>query len=206
MFIQTEATADPARLTFLPGREVLAGSPLDFRSTAEAAVSPLAEQLLAIPGVTGVRFGADSITVAKDAGDWAHLKPPILAAIMDHFVSGAPLLHGTPVGAPPPEGSAADEPLDRIAEALRQVIDPELGYNIVDLGLVYDVTIDGGAVRVVMTTTTPGCPATGYLTQGAGESVSALPQVERVEVELSYNPRWSTDMMSAEAKAHFGIE
>lgn len=62
------------------------------------------------------------------------------------------------------------------------------------------------SVRIVMTTTTPGCPATNYLRQGAGESVSAVPGVEFVEVKLTYEPRWTTAMMSPEAKAHFGIE
>ncbi|MGH9770576.1 MAG: metal-sulfur cluster assembly factor [Candidatus Acidiferrales bacterium] len=90
--------------------------------------------------------------------------------------------------------------------ALRRVIDPELGYNIVDLGLIYDVAIEGGGVvRVTMTTTTPGCPATNYLKEGAGESAGSVPGVEFVEVKLTYEPRWTPEMMSPEAKAHFGI-
>jgi metal-sulfur cluster biosynthetic enzyme len=100
------------------------------------------------------------------------------------------------------EGAAADQ----IREALRQVIDPELGYNIVDLGLVYDVAVgDGGMTTVIMTTTTPGCPATNYLKTGAGEAASAVEGVEFVEVKLTYEPRWTPEMMSPEAKAHFGI-
>ena len=94
----------------------------------------------------------------------------------------------------------------QIREALRRVIDPELGYNIVDLGLVYDVTVeDGGVTIVTMTTTTPGCPATNYLKTGAGEAASSVDGVEFVDVRLTYEPRWTPDMMTPEAKAHLGI-
>lgn len=95
---------------------------------------------------------------------------------------------------------------DKITDALRLVIDPELGYNIVDLGLVYDVVVGpGGAARVTMTTTTRGCPATNYLKQGAHESASSVLGIESVDVELSYEPPWTPQMMSAAAKQHFGI-
>jgi metal-sulfur cluster biosynthetic enzyme len=94
---------------------------------------------------------------------------------------------------------------DRIRDALRLVIDPELGYNIVDLGLIYDVAIgDGGVVAITMTTTTPGCPATAYLQQGARDA-AWVSGVEFVEVKLTYEPRWSPQMMSPAAKDHFGI-
>jgi metal-sulfur cluster biosynthetic enzyme len=86
------------------------------------------------------------------------------------------------------------------------VIDPELGYNIVDLGLVYDVAVeDGGLVRVAMTTTTRGCPATGYLRDGARDAASSVPSVGTVDVALTYNPPWTPDMMTADAKHHLGI-
>jgi metal-sulfur cluster biosynthetic enzyme len=210
MFIQTEATADPARLKFLPGREVLADRVLDLRDKSEAAVSPLAERLFSIPEVSGVSFTGDSIIVTKDSGEWPQLKPAILAAIMEHFLSGAPLVRAGAIAGDQSSRlhRAADEAarIDRIREALRQVIDPELGYNIVDLGFVYDVSVEeGGVVRITMTTTTPGCPATGYLKKGAGESVSAVPGVEFVEVKLTHEPRWTPEMMSPEAKAIFGI-
>jgi metal-sulfur cluster biosynthetic enzyme len=99
-----------------------------------------------------------------------------------------------------------DEALaDRVMMALRRVIDPELGYNIVDLGLVYRVGIDGGAVSVVMTTTTRGCPATDYLRGGASDAAGSNDGVESVAVELTYDPPWTPEMMSAGAKAHLGI-
>jgi len=94
MFIQTEATPNPSTLKFLPGRQVLDEGTMDFRDRDAAARSPLAEKLFEIPGVTGVFYGSDFVTVTKDASDWQHLKPAILGAIMEHYMSGAPLLAG----------------------------------------------------------------------------------------------------------------
>lgn len=94
----------------------------------------------------------------------------------------------------------------RVKEALRLVIDPELGYNIVDLGLVYAVLVnDGGVVNIVMTTTTPGCPATNYLKAGARDAARSVPDVEFVDVTLTYEPPWSPRKMSLEAKRRLGI-
>ena len=92
MFIQTEATPNPATLKFLPGRTVLGDGTLEFRDRDTAGRSPLAEKLFAIAGVTGVFYGSDFVTVTKADGDWQHLKPAILGAIMEHYMSGAPLL------------------------------------------------------------------------------------------------------------------
>src|ERR1700688_2326403 len=101
MFIQTEATPNPATLKFLPGRAVLEGSTLDLRDAEQAAQSPLAERLFAIPGISGVFFGSDFITVTKSTGEWPQLTPMILGAIMEHFMSGAPLLaSGSTAGQP----------------------------------------------------------------------------------------------------------
>ncbi len=93
MFIQTEATPNPATLKFVPGRPVLEHGTLDLRDPAEAAKSPLAARLFEISGINGVFFGSDFITVSKSAGEWTQLKPAILGAIMEHFMSGAPLLN-----------------------------------------------------------------------------------------------------------------
>jgi Fe-S cluster biogenesis protein NfuA len=94
MFIQTEATPNPATLKFLPGRTVLASGTLDMRDQAEAASSALAERLFGIHGISGVFFGSDFITVTKSDGEWQQLKPAILGAIMEHFMSGEPLVRG----------------------------------------------------------------------------------------------------------------
>jgi metal-sulfur cluster biosynthetic enzyme len=209
MFIQTEPTRDPMKLKFLPGCEVLAEGALDLENKEQAGISPLAERLFAIPGVTGVSLGRDSIVVARSDREWQHFKPAILGVIMEHLMSGAPVVRkrtAVPDRSASAEADGEGAAADQIREALRQVIDPELGYNIVDLGLVYDVAVgDGGMTTVVITTTTPGCPATNYLKTGAGEAASMIEGVEFVEVKLTYEPRWTPEMMSPEAKAHFGI-
>ena len=209
MFIQTEATADPARLKFLPGREVLVEGTLDVKDKEQAGASPLAEHLFAIPGIVGVTLGKDSIIVTRAGNDWLRLKPAILGVIMEHFLSGAPVLRKQAAVPGRVANLAAGEntsAVDRIRDALRQVIDPELGYNIVDLGLIYDVTIeDGGVTTVTMTTTTPGCPATNYLKSGAGEAAGSIEGVTFVDVKLTYEPRWTPEMMTSDAKAHLGI-
>src|SRR3712207_5896704 len=92
MFIQTEATPNPATLKFLPGRVVMPEGTFDARDETAAVRSPLAQRLFATPGVAGVFFGYDFITVTKGEGEWQHLKPAILGAIMEHFMSGAPIL------------------------------------------------------------------------------------------------------------------
>ena len=92
MFIQTEATPNPATLKFIPGRTVLASGTMEFTSPEAAARSPLAERLFGVSGVSSVFYGYDFVTVTKKDGDWQHLKPAILGAIMEHYMSGAPLL------------------------------------------------------------------------------------------------------------------
>src|SRR4051794_38979284 len=92
MFIQTESTPNPATLKFLPGRPVLPTGTLDMRDKGEAAQSPLAERLFELPGVSGVFFGSDFITITKTEGEWQQLKPAILGAIMEHFMTDAPIV------------------------------------------------------------------------------------------------------------------
>ena len=92
MFIQTEATPNPATLKFLPGRPVLEGGTLDIQSKDAAAQSPLALRLFDVANVGGVFFGSDFISVTKTGGDWQQMKPAILGVIMEHYMSGTPLL------------------------------------------------------------------------------------------------------------------
>ena len=95
MFIQTESTPNPATLKFLPGQTVLGMGTADFPDAASAATSPLARAIFASDGVTGVFLGSDFVTVTKaEATDWAHIKPAILGAIMEHFQSGAAVMEG----------------------------------------------------------------------------------------------------------------
>ena len=94
----------------------------------------------------------------------------------------------------------------QVREALRLVIDPELGDNIVELGLVYYVSVgEGGVAHIVMTTTTRGCPATTYLKDGARERACGVPGIELVEVALTYDPPWTPEMMTLDARLRLGI-
>lgn len=207
MFIQTEATPDPTQLRFLPGRPVLTTGTLEISNKQAAANSALATKLFEVPGVSSLLFGPDYITVTKGTGDWQHLKPALLGAIMEHFLSGAPLL--TETAQTPSANSRLQDATNlapKIKDALRRVIDPELGYNIVDLGLIYDISVhDNDVASVTMTTTTPGCPATSYLTEGARDCALSVEGVDLAEVILTHEPPWSPELMSDEAKAHFGI-
>src|SRR5260370_23145834 len=106
MFIQTEPTPNPATLKFLPGRSVLAHGTLEMRDKEAATQSPLAERLFEVDGVSGVFFGSDFISVTKTGGEWQQLKPAILGAIMEHFMSGAPVLRAQEQAA---AGAAAAE-------------------------------------------------------------------------------------------------
>ncbi len=93
MFIQTEPTANPTRMKFLPGRAVLSSGTVDFPDVESSARSPLVQRLFAIEGVTGVYLDPESVTLTKsDNQDWQILKHIVLVAIMDHFKSGQPVV------------------------------------------------------------------------------------------------------------------
>jgi Fe-S cluster biogenesis protein NfuA len=93
MFIQTQSTPNPETLKFLPGRDVSPGVAYEFTSETEAEASPLAAALFTLNGVKAVFLGDDFISITKsDEADWSIVKPQALATIMDHFVSGAPMI------------------------------------------------------------------------------------------------------------------
>jgi Fe-S cluster biogenesis protein NfuA len=159
MFIQTEATPNPATLKFLPGRPVLETGTLDMRDAAQAAQSPLAERLFGIDGVNGVFFGSDFITVTKNAGEWQQLKPMILGAIMEHFMSGAPLVNtGSTVAGDGDEffDSADAETVATIKDLIETRVRPAVAN---DGG---DITFKGfkdGVVYLNMKGSCAGCPS-----------------------------------------------
>jgi metal-sulfur cluster biosynthetic enzyme len=90
-----------------------------------------------------------------------------------------------------------------LLSALRRVIDPELGINIVDLGLVYSAAMTDGRVEIIMTMTTPACPMNSYLVDQTNKAIQALPGVKEVSVKLVWDPPWGPQMMSLEAKKQF---
>jgi metal-sulfur cluster biosynthetic enzyme len=94
---------------------------------------------------------------------------------------------------------------EEVVEALRQVEDPELGMDIVDLGLMYEVELENGKVKVVHTLTSMGCPVGPMIQQQIDDVVRALPGVEDVEVELTWDPPWTPEKMSDDAKFILGF-
>ena len=158
MFIQTEATPNPATLKFLPGQPVLESGTMDMRSRDDAAKSPLAERLFGIDGVDGVFFGSDFITVSKSAGEWPQLKPAILGAIMEHFMSGAPVV------AAGSQSAAADEffneaDADTVA-TIKDLIETRVRPAVANDG--GDITFRGfrdGVVYLNMKGSCAGCPS-----------------------------------------------
>jgi metal-sulfur cluster biosynthetic enzyme len=92
-----------------------------------------------------------------------------------------------------------------LLQALRELIDPEVGVNIIDLGLVYSAEIESGNVRIVMTMTTPACPMHSYLTEEVRRAIfRQFEEVENVNVEIAWDPPWSSQMISEEGKRQLG--
>ncbi len=178
MFIQTEATPNPATLKFIPGRTVLDNGTMDFTDREAATRSPLAERLFGIPGVTGVFYGSDFVTVTKNDSDWQHLKPAILGVIMEHYMSGAPLLTDGDTGET--ENSAEEffnetdaETVATIKDLLETRICPAVA------GDGGDITFRGfkdGIVYLDMKGSCAGCPSsTATLKHGIQNSAETLP-------------------------------
>lgn len=159
MFIQTEATPNPATLKFLPGRAVLDAGTLDMPSREAAAQSSLAQRLFDIPNVGGVFFGGDFISVTKSDGDWQQMKPAILGAIMEHYLSGAPLLaqEAQPAKADDEFFDAADEETVTI---IKDLIETRVRPAVAGDG--GDITFKGykeGVVYLTMKGACSGCPS-----------------------------------------------
>jgi len=93
----------------------------------------------------------------------------------------------------------------QVWEALKGCYDPEVPVNIVDLGLIYEVKVEDGDVRVRMTVTAPGCPLSGWIARQAEEAIRALEGVREVHVEMVWVPPWTPDRMSEEAKKALGL-
>jgi Fe-S cluster biogenesis protein NfuA len=160
MFIQTEATPNPATLKFLPGRTVLDGGTLDMPDRAQAAKSPLAERLFDIAKVSGVFFGSDFITVTKSEGDWQQLKPLILGAIMEHYMSGAPILTDGTSAAESGDDEFFDAADTETVNTIKELIETRVRPAVANDG--GDITFRGfkdGVVFLSMKGACSGCPS-----------------------------------------------
>lgn len=102
--------------------------------------------------------------------------------------------------------TSGNDLIGEVRQALRAVIDPELGYNIVDLGFVYDISVEeGGAAQITITTSTRGCPMTGFLKEGVANNALRVAGIRSAEVVVTFDPPWRPEMISPEVRASLGF-
>jgi Fe-S cluster biogenesis protein NfuA len=166
MFIETETTPNPATLKFLPGQQVMPSGTRDFASPEEAEASPLAQALFDTGDVTGVFFGQDFVSVTAAPGvPWADLKPQVVAVLLDHFVSQAPLFaSGDASGFSVPaddEGEIGDDPgSEDVVEQIKELIESRVRPAVAGDG--GDIRYRGfrdGVVYLAMQGACSGCPS-----------------------------------------------
>jgi NFU1 iron-sulfur cluster scaffold homolog, mitochondrial len=189
MFIQTQTTPNPATQKFLPGRDVSPETPYEFISLEEAAASPLAAALFNINGVKTVFLGSDFVSITKsDEADWSHLKPQALAAIMDHFVSGAPVIADTAKAEAPAaeddivyEGETA-EIVAEIKELIATRVRPAVANDGGDI-IFKRFDADTGIVHLSMRGACSGCPSSALTLKQGVENLLRhyVPEVTAVE-------------------------
>lgn len=190
MFIQTQSTPNPATLKFLPGKEVSPAANREYRTSDEAADSPLAVAIFSLNGVEGVFLGADFLAVSKtEQTDWSYLKPQVLAAIMDHYMSGMPVLtDSVSATASAPTEDYEGETAEIVAE-IKQLIDarvrPAVAQDGGDIEF-HRFDVQTGVVQLIMRGACSGCPSsTMTLKQGVENLLRHyVPEVNAVEAVL----------------------
>lgn len=188
MLIQTEVTPNPATLKFLPGQAVMESGTRDFATPEEAEASPLASALFSIGDVDGVFFGRDFISVtAAPSVEWIHLKPQVLAVLLDHFSSNAPLFAAASASGitVPADEDFDDDPEDAdVVAQIRDLIETRVRPAVAQDGgdIVYR-GFRGGTVYLAMHGACSGCPSsTMTLKQGIeGLLKHYVPEVHAVE-------------------------
>ncbi|MGH6786129.1 MAG: NifU family protein [Novosphingobium sp.] len=188
MFIETETTPNPATLKFLPGEAVMAAGTREFVSPEEAAASPLAEALFDLGEVTGVFFGRDFVSVTAGPGaDWSALKPQVVAILLDHFVTAAPLFVGpdaSGIAVPPDDGDFDDDPADAdVVAQIRELIETRVRPAVANDG--GDIVYRGfreGVVYLTMHGACSGCPSSTATLKHGIESLLKhyVPEVSEV--------------------------
>ena len=187
MFIETESTPNPATLKFIPGRDVMgARGTADFASVESTARSPLAARIFTLPGVARVFFGADFITVTENGeAGWASLRPQVLGAVMDHFVSGLPVLEGE-TGIEAEAGGDGDfDPADaEVVDQIKELLDTRVRPAVAGDG--GDIVFRGfreGVVRLHLQGACSGCPSSRATLKHGVENMLRhyVPEVVAVE-------------------------
>jgi Fe-S cluster biogenesis protein NfuA len=185
MFIQTESTPNPATLKFLPGREVMGESAVaDFPDKEAAARSPLAASLFGIPEVGRVFFGSDFISVTKSDGEWRHLKPAVLGAIMEHFTKGLPLIESAAAEGDDAESFAEGDA--EIVSQIKELLDTRVRPAVAgDGGDIIFKGFDGasGVVFLHLRGSCAGCPSSTATLKNGIENMLRhfIPEVNGVE-------------------------
>lgn len=176
MFIQSEATPNPATLKFMPGCDVMGSGTANFTTSVEAEASPLAVRLFGVDGVEGVFLGADFITVTKNETDWDVLRPRVLASIMDHFTQGDPVM----AGAGEAEADSEDsDVVKQIKELLETRVRPAVAQ---DGGDIVFSSFDDGIVYLRMQGACAGCPSSTMTLKNGIENMLRhyIPDVQEV--------------------------
>lgn len=190
MFIQTEATPNPETLKFLPGQAVLGEGALEFANESDAQASPLASAILALSGVDRVFLGGDFISISKSpSADWKHVKPMALAAIMDHYMSGLPVLNDNAKTAATSSEDAYEGAAAEIVAEIKELIETRIRPAVAQDGgdIVFDkFDMDTGLVTLHMRGACAGCPSsTMTLKQGIENMLRHyVPEVTAVEASL----------------------
>jgi Fe-S cluster biogenesis protein NfuA len=157
MFIQTEQTPNPATLKFLPGCTVMESGTANFPERGAAARSPLAERLFLLPEIAGVFLGTDFITVTKNGDtEWHQLKPAVLAAIMEHFTAGRPVIIGEASETAGDASGEDSEIVSQIKELLETRVRPAVA---MDGGDITFEDFEDGIVYLHMQGSCSGCPS-----------------------------------------------
>ncbi|HTM80391.1 NifU family protein [Asticcacaulis sp.] len=188
MFIQTESTPNPDVIKFIPGQEVLDTGTKEFRTAEEAQVSPLAESLFALDGVAGLFFGNDFLTVRRSPDSdliWAQLKPPILAAIMDFYSSGQPILREAEVK----NDIVYEGELGQIVAEIKDLLDTRVRPAVAQDGgdIEFDsFDMDSGTLYLHMRGACSGCPSSSATLRQGVESLMKhyVPEVKSIEQVL----------------------
>jgi Fe-S cluster biogenesis protein NfuA len=185
MFIQTEATPNPATLKFLPGRIVMPAGTADFPNADSAARSPLAQALFAVEGVSGVFFGSDFVTVTKGGDqEWHVMKPAVLGAIMEHFTAGKPIMLE---GATPAAGAGAEGEDSDIVAQIKELLDTRVRPAVAqDGGDIVFHSFDEGVVYLHMQGSCSGCPSSTATLKSGIENMLRhyIPEVVEVRAVL----------------------
>ena len=194
MFIQTEDTPNPASLKFIPGREVMpegmGTATAQFSGIDEASSSPLARRLFAVEGVAAVFFGSDFISITKaDSHDWFTIKPGILAAIMEHYASGMPIIEGNASidGTGTDDNAVGDTGADsETVQQIKHLLDTRVRPAVaMDGGDIVFKSFENGVVTLYMRGACAGCPSAGATLKMGIENLLRhyIPEVQEVQAD-----------------------